>query len=58
MEARGGRVAGSVSSKTDMVVAGEGSGSKLEKARKLGVTVIDPEEFERLLLGALEETDE
>jgi DNA ligase (NAD+) len=58
VEARGGRVAGSVSSKTDMVVAGEGAGSKLEKARKLGVAVIDPEEFERLLSGALDETDE
>jgi DNA ligase (NAD+) len=49
IERLGGRVSGSVSAKTDMVIAGESAGSKLDKARKLGVTVIDPEEFERLL---------
>ena len=45
----GGKVTGSVSSKTDYVVAGESAGSKLEKAERLGVTVLDREGFERLL---------
>jgi DNA ligase (NAD+) len=45
IEARGGKVSGSVSSKTDYVLAGEEAGSKLDKARKLSVKVIDEKEF-------------
>jgi DNA ligase (NAD+) len=44
----GGKAAGSVSSKTDLLVAGSDAGSKLAKARKLGVRVIDEAEFRRL----------
>ena len=47
----GAKVSGSVSKKTDYVIAGAAAGSKLEKAQQLGVTVIDEAEFLRMLKG-------
>jgi DNA ligase (NAD+) len=49
IEERGGRVASSVSKKTDFVLAGDDAGSKLEKASALGVRVIDEAEFRQML---------
>jgi DNA ligase (NAD+) len=49
IEANGGAVSGSVSKKTDYVVAGEEAGSKLDKATELGVTVLDWDGFQALL---------
>jgi DNA ligase (NAD+) len=51
LEDAGGRVAGSVSKKTDFVVAGADAGSKLDKANELGVSVITEKEMEGLLQG-------
>jgi DNA ligase (NAD+) len=51
IRARGGRVSESVSKKTDLIVAGEEAGSKLDKARALGVRVVDADEFAALVAG-------
>ena len=47
----GARVTGSVSGRTDLLIAGENPGSKLEKARRLGVEVLDEAELRERLAG-------
>ncbi len=49
IQALGGKVTGSVSKKTDMVIAGESAGSKLTKAEKLGIQIIDEAGFKEML---------
>jgi len=49
IEDAGGKVSGSISAKTDYLLAGEKAGSKLDKAEKLGVTIIDEDELNRIL---------
>ena len=49
VEKFGGKVSGSVSKKTNYVLAGEDAGSKLDKANKLGVTVISENEFDEMI---------
>jgi DNA ligase (NAD+) len=49
VQQHGGKVSGSVSKKTDYVVVGADPGSKYEKAKELGVTVLTESEFEKLL---------
>ena len=51
IRAAGGKPGGSVSKKTDYLVAGENAGSKLAKAQELGVAVLDEDGFRRLLVG-------
>ncbi|RKG89251.1 NAD-dependent DNA ligase LigA [Corallococcus sp. CA049B] len=51
IERRGGKVSGSVSRKTDFVVAGEDAGTKLKKAQELGVRILDEQAFLKLLEG-------
>ena len=52
----GGKPAGSVSRKTDYVIAGPGAGTKLARAEELGVPVLDEAAFVRLLAGEMEES--
>ena len=49
IEALGGHVSSSVSKKTDYVLAGEEAGSKLEKAKKLGVKILSEKEFRTMV---------
>jgi DNA ligase (NAD+) len=51
IESHGGKVAGSVSKKTDFVIAGDEAGSKLDKARDLGVAILDEDGLRKLLEG-------
>ena len=49
IEKFGGKTSGSVSQKTDYVLAGEEAGSKLRKAQELGVTILSEQEFQTMI---------
>jgi len=51
LEEAGAKVSGSISRKTDFLLAGEGAGSKLEKARELGIRIVDWPEMLKILRG-------
>ena len=57
IRAAGGKPAGSVSRKTDYLLAGENAGSKLAKAQELGVEVLDEDAFRALLEGSTDAAD-
>ncbi len=50
IEDRGGKVTGSVSARTDVLVAGAKAGSKMAKAEKLGIEILDEESFVAILV--------
>ena len=52
IEVRGGKVAGTVSRKTDYLLAGDRAGAKLEAARALGVTILSEADFDRMVKEA------